>query len=114
MRVIERWRCLEIQRREDIHSFKLREQPFMLRLTPAALRRVACEENHDRVQLPTGKPAHPVVGMIRTRIAEDLRTRRHTLLELLRKRCQRRFVDAQGAKAIPSEGHRYPSLVRFN
>ena len=114
VRVAEGWRRLEVERREDLYSFESREQPFVLRLTAALLRRVACEENHDRVQLRTGKPAHPVIGMIRARIAENLRTRRHTLLELLRKSRERRFVHAERAKALPGEGDRYPSLVRFD
>jgi hypothetical protein len=49
--------------------------------------------------------------MIGAGVTEDVRARRHALLELLRERGERCFVHAQSLEAIPSEGHRHPALV---
>ena len=58
-----------------------------------------------------GQPAHPVVRMIRARVAEHLRAADHALLELLGERGQRRLVHAQRAQAVPGEGHGHPALI---
>ena len=70
------------------------------------------EENDDRVQVGARKATHPMLGRIRTGIAEHLpRPRRHALLELLREGCKRFLVQSERAKSVPGESRRNPPLV---
>ena len=56
------------------------------------LRTIAGEEDGDGVEVRAGQAPHPMVGVIRARVAEDLRPGDHALLELFGERAQRRLV----------------------
>src|SRR5262249_49270170 len=107
--VLERWSRLEVERRERFDAWELRGVLLVFLDAPLPLRHVAREQNHDRMKVRAGEAAHPVIGMVRARVAEHLRTRRHALAELLRKRRKRRLVDAKRSQAIPGEGDGDPS-----
>jgi len=51
------------------------------------------------------------LGRVRTGIAEHLRPRRHTLLELLGKRSERGLIQSERPKAVPRESRCHPALV---
>src|SRR5438094_2639658 len=86
----------------------------MLGARPLARRGVAREEDDDGVQVGTGESTHPLVGMVRTGITEDIRARCHALLKLLRKGGQRSLVHTERPQAVPGECHGHPSLVGFD
>ena len=52
-----------------------------------------------------------MVGLIRTRVAEDLRPGDHALLELFRERVQGRRIHAQRPQTVPGEAHSHPAPV---
>ena len=88
VRIIERRRRLQIQRRKHLYAFAPRDELFVLGLAALALGGVAGEQDRDGVQVGAGQTAHPVVRMILSGIAEHLRAGDHALPELLRKRGQ--------------------------
>src|SRR5262245_10249620 len=109
--VLERRRRLEIERRQRFDARKLRGILLMFLAAPLPLRRVAREQDHDCMKFRTGEAAHPMIGMVRARIAQHLRARRHALAELLRKRRERRLVDAQRSQAVERKSDGDPSRV---
>ena len=84
VRVVERRGGLEVERREHLHPLAPRDEFSCSACAALALRDVAGEEDGDGVEVRAGQASHPVVGMIRARVAEDLRAGDHALLELLR------------------------------
>src|SRR6185312_17293548 len=82
VRVVERRGGVEVERREHLHPFASRDEPSMLGLATLALRTIAGEEDGDGVEVRAGQASHPMVGVIRARVAQDLRPGDHALLEL--------------------------------
>ena len=73
VRVVERRRRVEVERREHLDALALRDELLVLRLRSARARAaIAGEEDGDGVEVRTGQAADPVVGMIRAGVAEDL------------------------------------------
>src|SRR4051794_17667713 len=70
MRVVERRGRIEVERREHLHPLASRDELSMLRLAARALRTIAGEEDGDGVEVRAGQASHPMVGVIRTRVAE--------------------------------------------
>ncbi len=83
----------------------------MLRLAALALCTIAGEEYGDGVEVRARQASHPMVGMIRTRVAEDLCPGDHALLELFGKRAQRRRIHPQCPQTVPGEAHGHPAAV---
>ena len=111
VRVVERRGRVEVERREHLRPLATRDEGPMLRLAAIALRAIAGEEDGDGVQVRAGQAAHPVVGVIGARVAEDLGAGDHALLELLGERAQRRLVHSQRPQAVPGEAHGHPAVV---
>src|SRR5262249_55702507 len=109
--VLERRRRLEIERRQRFDAREPRGILLMFLDTPLPLRHVAREQDHQRVKVGAGEPAHPVIGMVRAGVAEHLRARRHALAELFRKRRERRSVDAKRSQTVERKGDGDPSRV---
>ena len=111
VRIVERRRRLQIQRREHFHALALGYELFVLQLAAPVLGAVAGEQDDDGMEVRAGETAYPVLWIIFSGIAQHVRARDHALLEFLGERGQRGLVHAQRAKAVPGEGHRYPALV---
>ena len=111
VRIVERRRRLQVQRRKHLHALALRDEFFVLDLATAALGGIAGEQDDDGVEVRAGETAHPVIRMIFSGIAEHLRAGDHALLELLGERGQRSLIHAERAQAVPGEGNRHPALV---
>ena len=74
--VVERWRRLQVQRREHLHALALCDEPVVLVLAALALSSVAGKQNDDGVKVRAGEATYPVVRMILSGVAEH---RLHTL-----------------------------------
>ena len=114
MRVVERRRGLQVERRKHLHSLALSDEPLVLGRAPFAFRPVAREKNGDGVQVGTGEAAHPLGRMVRAVVAEDFRPGHHALLEFLRKRGEGSFVDTQRPQSVPGKGDGHPTFFLFD
>jgi hypothetical protein len=92
VRVVEWWSRLDVQRRKRLHAFATGDELVVLRLTARALAGVAGEQDSDRVGVGARQAAHPVLRMIRPRVAQHLGARGHALLELIGKSGERTLV----------------------
>ena len=81
VRMIERRCRLQIERRERFHAWELGGVLLVLSDAALALRNVPGEEDDDGMEIRTRQAAHPVVGVVRARVAENLRSGGHALLE---------------------------------
>ena len=87
VRVVERRCRLEVECRKHFDTGATRDAYCSCSVdTSLALRDITREEDDDGVEIGRGQATHPVVGMIRARVAEDLRASGHALTELLRER----------------------------
>ena len=111
VRVVERRGGVEVERREQLHSLASSDEFSMLRLATLALRAIAGKEYDDGVEVRAGQASNPMVGVIRTRVAKDLRPGDHALLELFGERVQRRRIHPQRPQTVPREGDGHPTLV---
>ena len=102
-------RRFEVERGKHLHARKGRDPPLMLQHAPLAFRGVACEQDHDRVQVGAGESIHPVVRVVGAGVAQNFGARGHALPELLRERRQGRFVEPEFAQAVPGESDRDPA-----
>ena len=114
VRIVERRRRLQVQRREHLHAFALCDELVVLGDAACALGGVAGKQDGDGVEVRAGEAAHPVVRMILSGVAEHLRAGDHALLELFGERGQRSLIHAKRAQAVPGEGHRHPAFVVFD
>ncbi len=111
VRVIERRRRLEIERRQRFDPGKLRGVLLVFADAALSFRDIAREEDHDRMEVGAGKTAHPVIGMVRSGIAKDRGPVRHPLTKLFRKCRQACVVDTECPQAVPGEGDGHPSRI---
>src|SRR2546430_16687767 len=72
VRVVERRRRLQVQRREHLHALALRNEFVVLYLAATTLGSIAGEQDGDGVKVRAGEASHPVVRMILSGIAEHL------------------------------------------
>src|SRR6478672_4707991 len=101
VRVVERRRRLQVQRREHLHALALRNEFVVLYLAAITLGSITGEQDGDGVKVRAGEATHPVVRMILSGLAEHLRPGNHALLELFGERGQRALTDAKCAQAVP-------------
>ena len=102
---------MKVEHGKDLDAVAAGDELLVLRDAPVVLRLVPRKENDDRVQVGARKPADPMLGSVHAGVAEDLRPRRHALLELLRKRGERSLVQPERTKAVPGESRCHPALV---
>ncbi len=83
-------------------------------LLPASLAfcNIACEQNHDGMKFLTRQPPHPVLRVVGSGCAENLRTGSHALAELFGEGRERSVIDAERSQAIPRKPYRHPSRSR--
>ena len=108
---VERREGFQVQRREHRDAGQRRQVLAMLLFAAIALRRVTCEQNHNRMKGRAREIADPA---IRTAVARDAENRRpggHPVAEFLRERRERLVVDAERAQAVAGEGNRHPACV---
>ena len=91
VRVIERRRRVQIQKRQPPHTVAAGHQLVVHPGRPRVLGVVASEQNRDRVQVGARQSAHPVVRMGGPGIAQDVGAGRHALPKRLRESRQRFF-----------------------
>src|SRR5882672_9963179 len=99
-----RMRGFQVKAGKGLHSIDLRNVLSMFSLASLALRNIASEEDGDGMQFRTGQTTYPMFRLICSSGAQYLCPRRHALLKLFRKGCERFFVHAQSAQAVPCEG----------
>src|SRR4029453_12351338 len=106
---IDEWRYgRQIKRREYFHVLALRDEFIVLRHASLALCLIAGEEDNDGMEIGARQATYPVVGMVCSCVAEDLRAGGHALPELFGEGRQRRTVYTQRTQAVPSERQRHP------
>ena len=111
VRVPQRRDRLQVQSREGGHVGKPRGILLVLPDAALALGDVAGEEDDDGVEVRTGQASHPVVGVVGSRVSEDLRPSCHSLPKLFRKGGQRSLGDTEGPQPVPGEGDGHPPGV---
>src|SRR5262245_39726428 len=111
VRILERRCGRHVQRRQHSDAVTSRDQLFVLGLTASVFGGVASKENHDGMEVRAGQTSDPVVGMIRTGIANHLGPSDHPLFELVGKRRQRRLLHTQGTQAVPCKSNGDPALI---
>ena len=111
VRIVERRSGLEIECRERFHPGELRRVLLVLANAALSFRDVTREQDHDRMQIRAGKPAHPVIGMIGSGIAKDRGACRHPLTKLVGKRRQRGVVDAKCTQSVPGKRDGDPARI---
>src|ERR1700687_6342449 len=85
----------------------------MLPRASLAFVHIAGKEHDNGVKIGISPPPPPMIGMIRTRCAEDIRPGGHSLTKLFRESSQRRVIDTKSFQTIPCERHGDPSGVKF-
>src|SRR5262249_2660907 len=110
-RMLDRRCGRHVQRREHFDAVTSRDQLFVLGLTASVLGGVAGKENHDGMEVRPGQTSLPVVGMIRTGIANHLGPSDHPLFELVGKCRQRRLLHTEGTQAVPCKSNGDPATL---
>ena len=113
VRIVERRRRLEIECRQRFDPGELRGISLVFAHAALSFRNITREEDHDRMEVLAGKPAHPVIGMVGSRIAKDRGPVRHPLAKLLRESRQACVVDTQRPEAGPGEGNGHPPRIEW-
>jgi ribosomal protein S14 len=85
----------------------------MLVSASLSFRHIAGKENDNSVKIGICQAPRPMIGMIGTRCAEDIRPSGHPLTKLFRKSSQRHIIDAESLQAIPCKGDGYPSGIEL-
>ena len=83
MGILVRRKGRQVQVGEGLHARVLLEKPLVLLDGALALGHIAGEEDDQRMELRARQAAHPVVGMVGARVAEDLGPGGHPLAKLL-------------------------------
>src|SRR6185312_5557526 len=86
----------------------------MLANAPLSFSLIASKQNGDRVELRPIKATHPIIGMVRPGVTEDLPPCRHALSEFLWKCRERGLIHSKCAQPVPGERHGHPSLFQID
>ena len=112
MVIVVRRQGFQVQIGEGLHARVRREKPLVLLDGALTLGHIAGEEDDQRMELRAGQAAHPVVGVVGARVAEDRGPGGHALAKLLGEGRQRGLIHAQRAQAIPGQGDGQPARVQ--
>src|SRR6266480_6561485 len=100
--MIERRDRIYIKRREESHARCLSPVRLMLLCASLPFGHIACKQKDDCVQIRTGKPADPTIGMVGPGIPQHLPAGRHSLPKFLRKAGYRFPGKAESPQPSPS------------
>ena len=111
-RLSQRRDRLQVQGRKDRQRRASRRRlPDAPRRSSSAVRPHRGEKNDDCVQVRAGEPTDPVIGMIGSRVSEDLRPSRHSLPKLFREAWPANLVRPERLQPVPGKRHGDPSCV---
>jgi hypothetical protein len=106
--VVKRGRRVQVEERQAADTVCAGEQLVVIVDGCPRLLVVAGEQDRDGVHIVAREAAHPVVGVTRSRVSENVGARRHPFAELIGKGGQRLLRHAERAQAGPRERQRDP------